>query len=369
MIRKRAGRFEVVVTAADGSKKYVGLYGSKRDAREAEDEARVHERKVKSGEVPAETDLRRTLKQATDEWLDSLEANGSRSHTAYGNSLRIYILPKLGPVPIAKLTRANVMTFRDDLARVKSAATVNGAITCLSSAFRDFVDRGWVAVNPVRGVKRVKSGEVVYNWISSREDITKLLVQCPKGVRDLAAWAVGTGLRISELTHLRWADVDVERRLIAVHRGRQGTTKSGKIRHVPILDTLLPLIRTMALHRDGADLVFPGEKGKDGKHRPRSLVGVRVPFKQAAERAGLDRALRFHDLRHTMASHWVLDGGDIFRLSKILGHSNVTITQKTYAHLAPEAWQQDYHRVTFTLPSDDEAYVKTHRPNVLALVR
>jgi integrase len=80
--------------------------------------------------------------------------------------------------------------------------------------------------------------------------------------------------------------------------------------------------------------VLPGEDGKR-----RSNPGVRFPFKQAAKRAGLPDALRFHDVRHTFGSHWVLDGGDIFRPSKILGHSNVTTTQKVYAHLAPEAWE------------------------------
>jgi len=85
-------------------------------------------------------------------------------------------------------------------------------------------------------------------------------------------------------------------------------------------------------------LVFPGEKGK-----PRTKPGVREPFKQAVARVGLPSSLRFHDLRHTFASHWVLDGGDIFRLSKILGHSSVVVTQKTYAHLIPDAWEQDFN--------------------------
>lgn len=356
-------RFQVYGRRA-GKQVYVGTYESKKEAESAERRHVVTQEQIASGELPPEIDLRRTLKQATDAWLESLKANGSRSHEAYRNSLRFYILPTLSDVAITRMSKSSVMTWRDELARRFSAATVNGALTCLSSAFSDFVDRGWVETNPVRGVKRVKAGEAVYTWISSREDITRLLVECPRGVRELAAWAVGTGLRISELTTLRWADVDLERRLIAVHRGRQGTTKSGKIRHVPILNTLLPLVREMALQRDGAALVFPGENGK-----PRSLVGIRVPFKQAAARAGLDKALRFHDLRHTFASHWVLDGGDIFRLSKILGHSTVVITQKTYAHLAPEAWQQDYHRVAFTLPAGGTEYGKTHRPSVLALVR
>jgi hypothetical protein len=88
---------------------------------------------------------------------------------------------------------------------------------------------------------------------------------------------------------------------------------------------------------------------------------VQYPYKQAVERAGLDTKLRFHDLRHTFASHWVLDGGDIFRLSKILGHSSVVVTQKFYAHLAPEAWEQDYGRVSFVLPAEGTVYALTRR--------
>ncbi len=365
MIQARGGRFHVYVRRA-GKQEFHGSFASRKEAVSAERRQLVLQEQIDAGELPPEIDLRRTLKQATDAWLESLEANGSRSHTAYRNSLKIYILPTLGPIPIAKITKASVMTFRDDMARKFSAATVNGMLTCLGSAFRDFADRGWVEANPVRGVRRVKSGETVYNWISSREDITRLLVECPRSIREISAWALGTGMRIDELVHLRWADVDIERRLIAIHRGRQGTTKSGKVRHIPILDTLLPLVRSMHLQRGGADLVFPGDKGKDGKPRPRSKPGVRVPFKQAVTRAGLDSALRFHDLRHTFASHWVLAGGDIFRLSKILGHSSVVITQRTYAHLAPEIWQQDYHRVVFTIPVDAE-YGKTIHP--MKLVR
>jgi hypothetical protein len=57
----------------------------------------------------------------------------------------------------------------------------------------------------------------------------------------------------------------------------------------------------------------------------------------------------------------ITDGGDIFRLSKILGHSNVMITQKVYAHLAPEAWEQDYHRVSFVPPDAGTVYAFTKR--------
>jgi site-specific recombinase XerD len=79
---------------------------------------------------------------------------------------------------------------------------------------------------------------------------------------------------------------------------------------------------------------------------------VRVPFKDAADRAGLPKALRVHDLRHTFASLFLVDGGDIFKLSRILGHSSVKITADTYAHLKPTAYVEDYGRVRFAMPSD-----------------
>lgn len=131
---------------------------------------------------------------------------------------------------------------------------------------------------------------------------------------------------------------------------------------MPVLDALLPLLRELTLNRDRETLVFPGAKGK-----PRTKVGVRVPFKQAVERAGIDTALHFHDLRHAFASHWIMNAGDIFRLSKILGHSDVRITQRTYAHLSPEVWVQDYERVAFVVPEADAAYSKTKNPMPLRL--
>ena len=49
---------------------------------------------------------------------------------------------------------------------------------------------------------------------------------------------------------------------------------------------------------------------------------------------------------------FLIEGGDIFKLSKILGHSSVTITEKTYAHLKPTAYEADYGRVAFRMPTE-----------------
>jgi integrase len=346
-----------------GRQSYVGAFGSNRDAVEALEEHRVTQRKIAAGELPPEVDLARTLAAAVAEWLESLARRSARSHEGYTDRMKLYILPALGKVPIAKITASHVMRWRDDLAARLAPATVNGNLTCLSSAFTYFVKRQWIEKNPCHGVERIERPEGVYHWLKTREEITRLLLQCPGDVRDIVAVAVGTGMRLDEVLHLQWGDIDIERRLIAVHRGRKGTVKSGKARRIPILDVLLPTLRDRALRRDGALLVFPAparSSALPGARRDafaaRTQAGVRDAYKLAVKRAGLEPNLRFHDLRHTFASHWVLDGGDIFRLSKVLGHSSVVITQKFYAHLAPEAWEQDYHRVSFKIPAEAAVY-------------
>lgn len=191
--------------------------------------------------------------------------------------------------------------------------------------------------------------------------MTRLLAHCTGDLRDIVAVALAGGLRLDEILHLQWADVDLPRRRLTVSRGRNGTVKSGKVRHVPILDAILPMLRERALQRGGDLLVFPGRRSAiPGVPAPaRSKPGVQGAYKLAVKRAGLDPALRFHDLRHTFASHWMMDGGCIFKLAKVLGHSSVAITERTYAHLSPAAFDGDYGRVAFTVPTA-AVYTFTH---------
>ena len=68
---------------------------------------------------------------------------------------------------------------------------------------------------------------------------------------------------------------------------------------------------------------------------------------KACRRAGLDD-FRFHDLRHTFASHWMMSGGDLFKLQRILGHKSIEMTQR-YSHLSPDAFVSDHSRVDFKI--------------------
>lgn len=357
----------VVYHNSVGKRRYVGTFGTKREADHAEQEFAVTRRRIDRGELAEDADPERTFRQATDDWLESLESRGSRSADVYRKRLEIYVWREFGGARLADITKPMVMSWRDRLARKFAPATVNGNLTCLSSAFSYFVDRQWVERNPCSRVRAVEDPQQSYNWIRTREEITKLLAACAGPLREMVALALATGLRLDELLHLEWSDVDLAKRLVTVHRGRQGTVKSGRIRHVPILDSVLEMLREMALRRGGAKLVFPSPSRKtSGSRGATVLVGVRTKpgvreiYKLALERAGLDTSLRWHDLRHTFASHWMMDGGDIFKLSRILGHATVAMTMR-YAHLAPTAFEGDYGRLAFNVPSEPAKIVELVR--------
>ena len=344
--REGGSRFQVY-GQRNGKKAYVGTFDSKREAEAAERRHLVTQEQIAAGELPPEVDTNRTIKQGTELWLEALEAGKSRSHRVYGEFLRYQILPELGDVPIAKLTDARVRRWRDDLSTRYAPTSINSALGCLSSAFAYFVEQKWIGVNPCHGVKQADVPDRAYNWIKTRPELERLLLASSDDLRDMIAISIGTAMRIGELLSLQWDDIDLAGRLITIQRGGPGRLpKNGKIRHVPILDSVLPVLQQRALRRAGSVLVFPG---KGGKHR--AQTPVTCAYKAALRRAQMDTTLRWHDLRHTAASWWVLGGGDIFRLSKLMGHRDVKITQKTYAHLAPEAWQQDYGRLAFHVPS------------------
>jgi integrase len=153
--------------------------------------------------------------------------------------------------------------------------------------------------------------------------------------------------------------------VIHVHRGRRGAPKCGRLRHVPIFDSVLTVLKEMKLAKGQNTLLWPGAKidEKTNEQLPRNKTSVFRPFKAAVTPAGVDNKLRIHDLRHTSAGLFLASGGDIFKHSKILGHSSAAITQEVYAHLHPDAFAEDYGRVAFAMPDNAGGVVVKLRGN------
>ena len=168
----------------------------------------------------------------------------------------------------------------------------------------------------------------------------------------MVATVLYTGLRISELLGLVWDDVDFDAGVIRVraqlsraHRGaparRVPPKTAASVRDIPLVAQLAQLL---AAHKQasrfagGDEWVFATARGTPYGHRnvSRRCLG------RAAQLAGLNDdgwpPLRFHDLRHTFASHLIVDLRlDVAQVSRMLGHARITITLDIYTHLFEDA--------------------------------
>jgi integrase len=133
--------------------------------------------------------------------------------------------------------------------------------------------------------------------------------------------ALSTGMRSGEIHQLRWPDVMYSVGLIKV----RAKLKKGKERYVPMTSELAEEIRQYP-KSTGENRIFP-PKGVAASRRQR-LDGS---FAEMLERATIP-GFRFHDLRHTFASWYMMNGGDLYELAKILGHANIKMTER-YAKL------------------------------------
>jgi integrase len=141
-------------------------------------------------------------------------------------------------------------------------------------------------------------------------------------LRLIVLTALTTGMRIGEIFALTWSDILYEESLITV----RSKLKGGRFRYVPLTPELANEYRRMPIVIS-EDRIFPPRRGAKGER-----CRVESSFETLLDLAKITD-FRFHDLRHTFASWYMMNGGDLYELAKILGHSNIKMTER-YAKLA-----------------------------------
>ncbi|HEY2053152.1 MAG TPA: site-specific integrase [Solirubrobacterales bacterium] len=279
-----------------------------------------------------------------------------RTYEAHRFHLDHDLLPRLGNRRVASLTVDDVAELIGELrAAGRSPKTSANALATLQSVLRFARRRGWIVADPVELLEpdeRPRPPRRSRGRVLGREEVARLLDCCPPAGRLQVETALYTGLRISELLGLVWADVDLDAGMIRVrsqlsraHRDEPARRVPPKTpasaREIPLLPQLAD--RLIAHRRETpfaavTDWVFATSRGT-----PYGVRNVaRRVLKKAADDAALNQgegpALRFHDLRHTFASHLIVDLGlDIAQVSRILGHARITITLDVYTHLFDDA--------------------------------
>jgi integrase len=263
---------------------------------------------------------------------------------------KVRINPILGDIRVGALTVGDVERMRDRLvAPPYSIAPASASLTCtkLSTAYTWARKKGYITcAYPADGIDLPRA-QASIDYLSKKE-VASLLDYCER-VKP-AAWcmiiaAIYTGMRKGELFGLRWSDVHLDAARIDVMRSYKLLPKSGKVRHLPMHPELVRVLRGWEKEcpPSGENLVFPiqGRMGKRDKtrgiHGVLKRAGCHVPKKA------------WHSLRHSFASHFMMAGGNILTLQKMLGHASVTMTM-IYAHLAPDFMANEVARMTFAMP-------------------
>jgi integrase len=296
-----------------------------------------------------------------DRWLARFEARVAagerreRTLEAHGYHVRKHLLPTLAPRLMHTIGVDDVAALLTGLrAAGCSEKTAAEALATLHGIVRFAIRNGWIADNPVAKLEADERPHPTgrRQRVLGRDEIGRLFGACLPRYRPLLATALYSGLRISELLGLVWDDVDlatgvihVRAQLSRAHRGvparRVAPKTPAAVRDVPLVAQLAEVLREHRRHsafNAGSDWVFATGRGTPLGHRNVE----RRALQRAARRAGLDGGgwppLRFHDLRHTFASHLVVDLRlDPAQVSRILGHARVTITLDVYTHLFDEA--------------------------------
>ncbi|MGO9566345.1 MAG: tyrosine-type recombinase/integrase [Desulfomonilaceae bacterium] len=242
-------------------------------------------------------------------------------------------LPRWGKRLMSEITTKMIEDLKSERSLKVAASTVNNDVMRLKTMFRRAVAWGYLAQSPADPVKQLKVPKSKIRFLS-KEECALLLEACRssrfRGMSEIVAVAISTGMRRGEIFRLKWEDIDFTRMRLIVNSSRGGHTKNYESRTIPMNQFLISVLKSWR-GVPGSPYVFSLTSGKLGFDLPHQ-------FTRALKRAGIPHA-RFHDLRHTFASLLVMAGVDIPTVQQLLGHQDIHMTMR-YAHLHPDHLRQ-----------------------------
>lgn len=295
------------------------------------------------------------------DWLDTwalLYKQSEHSQLNREQSIRLHIKPdEISSIPIGLLRREHIQAFVDRKGAQVSYNTLDGIVTTLRLVLNGAIRRGLIDYNPCNNLEM--SARTPTPWTVLDEAQARQLITATADDPLSAFWtlAVTLGIRRGELLGLRWSDVDLaggmltiqrtmSRKLIDRSTGKTAwyikempKTTAGRrpLRLPAICQSSLQTHRVRWVERRLAagdiwstdDAVFDG--GLGGHHRDPNVAGNGM--RRLRYHKIVPETLRVHDLRHTAATHMLMNRIPVAVVSRILGHTNPAITYRVYSHV------------------------------------
>lgn len=296
-------------------------------------------------------------------WLEKRRLNGKplSSWESDETRLRLYILPEFGSREMNKITTKDWEGFMDGLVadELVAPATRNRIRSLANKMYNDGLREEVVSTNPVRVIPKLKESMDAWDYWASVDEIMSYLTEAKNESASFyifACMSLNLGTRIGETLALDHSDLNLQHRRVHIAKIFEETsgqvyrrTKGHKERWLGINDSLSAALmeyRSLARYNKPSDPVICDKQGQRLYERY-----IRFAHKRVCQRAGV-KSLRIHDLRHTYASHYIMNGGSLVELQSLLGHSSPTMTLK-YAHLAPGYLEKKASVVSFSLPKEN----------------
>jgi integrase len=311
--------------------------------------------------VMGETTTRATCRQYVERWLKATETTVAAATMAfYRSSLESWV-SSLGPradKPLDGIQREDIVAWRDAEAKRVRAKTANHRLRALRVLFKAAAGEGFVSVNPLAGIKPVKSEvkEKRKRRPFAREELAKVLELADEAWKIMTLAGLETGQRLGDIVRMDWSELDLAKRTWRVVTG-----KTGHALRIPLGSELAAVLKARAAaKKSNSGPVFPEQLARLGKNGEVGLlsndfayllyrVGLRrySPHDRIAKNGtkadlvagGSDRReqqeLSFHSLRHT-ARTWLEEMGQPKAvIDALVGH--VGETGKIYTSVGEDA--------------------------------
>ena len=356
LVRKRDdGRWEgriVVGHKEDGTPIFRYVFGKT----QRELTKKLHAKILEFRGVELSEESSMTLAEWLEKWLSEYKLNTIRESTLerYRTDLTKHVVPRLGYKKISFITTNDIQKMyvdikengrihnRNEKGTALSDSVVRSIHMMLHQAFEDAVKERLISKNPTKGttIPKKSRGEL---QVLNKEQLDRFLEEVDKDEiwRDFFYTELTTGLRRGEICGLKWCDFDEKRGTLSICRnatakkgggvsiGETKTDTGNRLIYLP--ESTVKMLKKRKKHAL-TEWIFPNPYRPEDPLLPNSAY---QKLKKILKSAGLP-SIRFHDLRHTFATHALTSGVDAKTLSKILGHTNASFTLDTYTHVTSD---------------------------------
>ncbi len=314
---KKDGKVTIDYRDNNGKRHRETFFGCKTLGKEvlARRKAEISERKF----FPEKQKEHLTFKEAVNKYWD-IHASKIKSAPKLKYTLE-QLVQYFGEVnKLSSITTEDIQVFYNDKMAATSPSTANRHFTILRAVFNKVIKlKIYKGSNPCVGIVKQKENPARTSYLSELET-KELILNAPPRSQLLFAFAVGTGMRRGEILNMDWRHIDWRTGMVHIYE-----SKSGNKREVPIPISLKQTLCGLA-------------SKNTGKVFSLTVPMVEHDFKKTLKKCNIT-GIRFHDLRHTFASHFIMKGGRITELQRMLGHSSTELTNR-YAHLSPTYLRQ-----------------------------